>query len=77
MLAAIESELLVVCSDDCELSQVLSPSEASMLPQGIDAVKISHAVSYAFANSEDSAQRALAARSRLVTERTIAQSVTF
>lgn len=77
MLAAIESELLVVCSDDCELSQVLSPSEASMLPQGIDAVKISHAISYAFANSEDSAQRARAARSRLVAERTIAQSVTF
>jgi hypothetical protein len=65
MLAAIESELLVVCSDDCELSRVISPSEASMLPQGINAEKLVHAVTYALANLENSASRAAAAHLKL------------
>jgi hypothetical protein len=65
MLGAIESELLVVCSDDSEWSRVISPSEAILLPQGINAEKLVHAVTYAFANLENSASRAAAAHLKL------------
>ena len=66
MLRAIESGLLVICSDDCELSKIISPSESGMLPQGITAEKIVHAISYASANRQNSATRAQSARSKLM-----------
>jgi hypothetical protein len=66
MLRAIESGILVVCSDECELSKVISPSESSMLPEGISAEKIVHAITYASANRQSSACRAMAGRARLI-----------
>ncbi len=66
MLRAIQSGLLIVCSDDCELSRVLSPSVSSTLPLGINTEKIVHAITYASANRQNSAARAQAARAKLM-----------
>jgi hypothetical protein len=69
MLRAIESGSLVICSDDCELSTIISPSECSMLPQGITAEKIVHAIVYASANRQNSATRVQSAGSKLLVRR--------